>query len=226
MINSNDNSTDSSDKNTNFTDNKWTKFDIIFKTIIGIIALLVPISIFYLSAEQKKVERVSFLLAHLASTNANERLLATEVVKYLSKNGEFPEELKNVMLEVANNDDDKRVANSAAQTLAQETKQNEIAPRVIIHIQDSTQQTTADTLREKLKAQGISVPRIYLEENGPLNAQLRFFRRSEENLADTIADSLKLKFKFEAKSKYTPGYEEDMRIPPKYFELWFAKISK
>ena len=44
-------------------------------------------------AAQRNADRIAALLTHLASTNANERLLAVRFVDYLIKHELFPKEL-------------------------------------------------------------------------------------------------------------------------------------
>src|SRR5215472_8293119 len=121
---------------------KWSKAEVIGKTIAGI---FLPIILLYLGnmyaskqekanearlahdqkAEmaQRNADRVGTFLNHLASNNPTERKLTLQVVSYLAQTNEFPEELLTVVISTVD-DKDPDVAREGSMALAQVAQSN------------------------------------------------------------------------------------------------------
>ncbi len=70
------------------------------------------------SEAQLQADRVERMLGHLASTNADERRLAVNVVRYFSGTAQaFPEDLIPILIEVASADPKEDIAATASGTL-------------------------------------------------------------------------------------------------------------
>ena len=108
------------------TRDRWSKAEVIIGAIGAAGSIAIPIMLFVVgnriaerqaedSARQLQADRVERMLGHLASTNADERRLAINVVKYFSGTGQaFPEDLIPVLIEVASTDPKEDVAASAS----------------------------------------------------------------------------------------------------------------
>ena len=98
------------------TRDRWSKAEVIFGAAGALGSIAIPIMLFVVgnriaarqeadSAAQLQADRVERMLGHLASTNADERRLAVNVVRYFSGTAQaFPEDLIPMLIEVASAD--------------------------------------------------------------------------------------------------------------------------
>ena len=112
----------------------WGKAEVIIGALGALGSIAIPIMLFVVgnriserqaqdSALQLQADRVERMLGHLASTNADERLLAVKVVKYFSGSDQaFPEALIPILIEVASSDAQEDVAASASNALEKVAK--------------------------------------------------------------------------------------------------------
>ena len=107
----------------------WSKAEVIFGALGALGSIAIPIMLFVVgnriaarqeedSEAQLQADRVERMLGHLASTNADERRLAVNVVKYFSGTPQaFPEDLIPLLIEVASADPKEDVAATASGAL-------------------------------------------------------------------------------------------------------------
>ena len=107
----------------------WSKAEVIIGAIGALGSIAIPIMLFVVgnriaerqaedSAAQLQADRVERMLGHLASTNADERRLAVNVVRYFSGTAQaFPEDLIPLLIEVASADPKEDVAATASGAL-------------------------------------------------------------------------------------------------------------
>ena len=107
----------------------WSKAEVIIGAMGALGSIAIPIMLFVVgnriaerqaedSAAQLQADRVERMLGHLASTNADERRLAVNVVRYFSGTAQaFPEDLIPLLIEVASADPKEDVAATASGAL-------------------------------------------------------------------------------------------------------------
>lgn len=94
---------------------------------------------------------------------------------------------------------------------------------IYIQIQDEEQRTRAQQIRTALKAQNFIAPGIERLKAGPTTgAEVRFFRKNEEEGAKQIVEILQGLQVQGVQAKYIPGYEGSTKIRLKQYEIWFA----
>jgi len=96
----------------------------------------------------------------------------------------------------------------------------ERGPMVFLHIRSESQRMKARELERGLARMGIVVSGIRLDENGPLRADLRYFRGTERDEANYLRTALGRLGAAPARTSFVPGHEAD--AARRHYELWFA----
>jgi hypothetical protein len=95
--------------------------------------------------------------------------------------------------------------------------------RIYLHIQDEEQRTRAQQIEKALEAQKFDVPGIERLKTGPTTgAEVRFFRKGEQEGANQIVDILRDLNVQGVQAQYIPGFEQSTKIRSKHYEIWFA----
>ncbi len=97
----------------------------------------------------------------------------------------------------------------------------EIPPRVYFHIREESQRDPARAVADFLARYAYTVPGIQKVAQGPAKTELRYFRRTEKEEAESIVVVLK-ELGIPAEIRYFPGYEGSTSIRPRHYELWFT----
>ena len=194
----------------------WSKAEVIFGVLGSLGSIAIPIMLFVVgnkiaarqeadSAAQLQADRVERMLGHLASTNADERRLAVNVVRYFSGTAQaFPEDLIPLLIEVASADpreDVAATATGALEKLAQggqgpvaaeaariglgkiPSRLNVSGPREDERVAAATA-TVAQSNVVVTKHQADSVADL------PQETELRYFRKEDQAQAQQIAGKL------------------------------------
>lgn len=93
---------------------------------------------------------------------------------------------------------------------------------VYLQIRNNAQREAAQKVRAWLKQQGYRVPIIELLPNGPRTTEVRYFRNSDAEHAQRLADQLTQQKIPNVISKYIAGFEDSNVIPQGQYEIWFA----
>jgi len=223
----------------------WSKIDIVLKALAGV---ALPIALFWIghqfsvqqenaTVSNRQAERLSSLLAPLASENPTERRIAIEVAAYWAMRDQLPPELVPIITNIAKEDPSATTAQAAAVALLQIEKSDpglrsaiegdiESAPaRIYFHISVETQREAARTLAARLLetlGPEFVVPGVE-KKPGPTANELRFFKKSEKEEADKIAQALStlgVRVRVQDLSK---KYEASKGIRPRHYELWLAE---
>lgn len=186
-------------------------------------------------------EELISILVILSSSNssAEERNSAIEKLKKLIAEEKVPKEYEDSIIKlvekidtqkandlriVASNVNTNRSTNSnkSANTQANKSEQ-QIKPRVYIHIVDESQREKAKSYGKLLENNGFIVPGIENVGNIRLTGtQIRYFRdKEDENLANKVKQLLESEIK-NVRVQYVPGYEDSTTMRPKHLEIWFA----
>ena len=194
----------------------WSKAEVIIGALGALGSIAIPIMLFVVgnkitarqeadSAAQLQADRVERMLGHLASTNADERRLAVNVVRYFSGTAQaFPEDLIPLLIEVASADpreDVAATATGALEKLAQggqgpvaaeaariglgkiPSRLNVSGPREDERVAAATA-TVAQSNVVVTKHQADSVADL------PQETELRYFRKEDQAQAQQIAGKL------------------------------------
>lgn len=132
----------------------------------------------------------------------------------------FPPEITNVLFQNLEN-----TTSGNDKALWKESQQKAIKlilPRVYIQIVNEDQREDARAAQNLLENRQLIVPGIQKVNSTSANTELRYFRKSEEQEAKQIAESLK---NFNVQTIYIPGNEDSTAMRPRHYELWFAKKS-
>jgi hypothetical protein len=198
------------------TRDRWSKAEVIFGAMGALGSIAIPIMLFVVgnriaerqaedSARQLQADRVERMLGHLASTNADERRLAVNVVRYFSGTTQaFPEDLIPILIEVASADPKEDVAATASGALeklaqggqgpaaaeAAKVGLRKLPPRLNVRAprEDERVATAAATVAQSdvvvTKQQADSVADL------PQETELRFFRKEDHAQAQQLAGKL------------------------------------
>jgi hypothetical protein len=124
---------------------------------------------------------------------------------------------------------DPKLANEADQALQaailSNAKAGDVLPRVYFHIREERQRENLKPLVDALIAKGFSVPRvIFVGTNAPLETQLRYFQRGEQESQDLTQILAILRDKgLKIEDRYIPPSAELVRIRPRHYEVWLGK---
>lgn len=230
--------------------------DLVAKIIVPI-AILVAGS--WLTEQQKQGEiedqmfKTSFdSVSKLASQNPKERLFVVKVLNNYAKVKTLPREIPPVLIYIAQNDQDREVAQEAAQAAKSfieanrestvkskpgaktvpkdeldgiETNLKNIPTIIYIHVlyKSQAQYDAAQQIVNKLRDQNYSVPEIRWVDNAPTKTQLRYFHRDDEkDVKNNVIPNLDKLGLKAVTSEYMPGYEKSIPIKKQY-ELWYGK---
>jgi hypothetical protein len=219
-----------------------TNQDLSLKVAELLVGALVPMSIFWVGQsyatqkeasdeQQRRSDRATALLTHLASENPREKLLAISVASYLFERKLLPDELRPAMLALERTETNKEVIRELAKTndeVAQAAPTAAVPPpapqtlraRVYFHVANDAQRAEAQKIREQLEGPDLVVPGIdSTPKSFPKTAELRYFDPREEQEARAISEHLaKLGLNAPARLVGQAG-----RVRPRHFELWYAK---
>lgn len=124
---------------------------------------------------------------------------------------------------------DTKLAKEADQALQAAIQSNAQAeydlPRVYFHIREERQREKLKPLVDALIAKGFSVPRvIFVGTNAPVETQLRYFQRGEQEDEDQTQILRALRSKgLTIEERYIPPSPELVRIRPRHYEVWLGK---
>lgn len=110
--------------------------------------------------------------------------------------------------------------------LAADPKGASLLPRAYVQIVDAEDRTWAETMSRRLEKQGIVVPGVeYVPKAVGLKAtDVRYYKEAERDGADRIVKLLKAEG-VDASSTYL-RQEQNTKVRPNHFEIWFAKGSR
>lgn len=196
---------------------KSSKWSIIL-TIIGFLIVIVSIGYSALqlnSLEKEKDEKLKEI-KQLDSMKVN---LEKEISAMQTEAKYYEEVLKIVHKE---NPD---IVEKATDNPNVEQIQNEIKPRIYIHLQDTSQTNLAKKIANTLQQLGFLVPKAeILVDNGPTHTQVRYFRKKEQQEAEDIVNILKKQYELNNTiTNYLSGYESSDRVRPRQYEVWLGK---
>ncbi len=100
---------------------------------------------------------------------------------------------------------------------------DQITPRVYIHIRSNAQREIAAQLGSQLaSALEVVVPGVQRVTSGPNATELRYFNSANKAEAKTIASFLQQQSGVQVEAAYVSGYENSSLIRPRHYELWFS----
>lgn len=170
------------------------------------------------------------LLDNLSSEEPEDRRVAIENIKRLAEEGRLPPELAPTIRELVARKDP---AQSAAvyKAIQEAEKSNnsqtsseapaELTPLVFVQFSEESMRAQARQLEAQLEKSGYSVPGIEKTNRGPKTKQLRYFHKSDEREANTIAGNLSGAGWGAIETVYVPGYEKTKIIRQRQYEFWF-----
>jgi hypothetical protein len=171
------------------------------------------------------------ILKDLQSGKSGSITIALNRLEQRAKAGDLPDEYKPLVQQALNNtnqanpeiakkiEDTRAAVENSKATIKTPTGKN---PTIIfIHIPSSDPK--AERIRTLLKNKGYVAPNI--EEVGERanvgKAQIRYFRSTDEEIADEIHKFL-LQHNIDAEKKHMRGYENSRLVRPHQLELWFT----
>ena len=229
------------------TGNKWQKLPAVAEAFSK---LLLPLVIAGLGVvfgyiqhradvEQRKADRVTSFITHLASTNDKEREIAIRVMNVLIEKNQLPTELNLALFSSADDSNEtisqlsQAALTSLAKTdtslekkFAQEVERNpelekKVQARVFIHINTKlAQEGQFEIIGDYLETKGYIVPEIQKVNVFSKKTQLRYFRENEKKQVDEIIKHL-LDLGFaEVDDRIFRKYASSTR--PRTYELWLG----
>ena len=197
------------------TRDRWSKAEVIIGAIGAAGSIAIPIMLFVVgnriaerqaedSARQLQADRVERMLGHLASTNADERRLAINVVKYFSGTGQaFPEDLIPVLIEVASADPKEDVAATASAALervaqaghgnaaaAAKSGLSKLRPRLNVRAPHDDHRVAAATAVGSRRDGVVTQQQAASAAELPRGTELRYFRKEDRAQAQQLAGEL------------------------------------
>lgn len=186
--------------------------------------------------EQANLGRVLNLIKSLSSTSSTERNLALNYAEYLATHKLYPPEMYQALATIINTDTSQVVMqqtqrvlnalqdNSSTNTAAQLADvAGQTNNRIFVQYEKGNGRASAlaDSSMAILNAKGYTVPgkEGILPERMPSKNQLRYFRKSEKQRADSIAALLN-QSSISVVTTYIDGYEQEAAKRPYPFELW------
>lgn len=234
------------------SDDKWQRLssmaDAASKLLLPLVIAGVGVVFSYFQhrsdVEQRKADRVTSFITHLASDNDEEKELALRVMNVLIDEGQLPPELGPALISSAA-DTNKTISqlsqgaltkltrkdSSLEKTFVQAVQQNpewaqRVQARVIIHVSSKNQSKLVEQRRGILEKNGFSVPEIEIVEKEalPKRSQLRFYRDNETAQAGEIIRLLNEAGLTEVKPILLPEYADKVR--PRTYELWLGSNTE
>jgi hypothetical protein len=113
------------------------------------------------------------------------------------------------------------------QELARNPSAANVLPRVYLQIVVESDRDHAREMGMKLRQAGFVVLGIEYVEHAARQAttDVRYYRRDDEENARKIADVLSQAGEGLVRTKYLPDHENDPRVRPNHYEVWFASRS-
>ncbi len=197
--------------------NKWQKLpavaEAVSKLLLPLVIAGVGVVFSYIQhrsdVEQRKADRVTSFIKHLASDNIEEKELALRVMNVLIDEGQLPSELGPALISSAGNSNKTisqlsqgaltklaRKDSSLERTFVQAVQQNpdlalKLQARVFIHTSTDSQAVWAKEIGAHLDRNGFTVPEIETVKASPDTTQLRYYRQNEKNEVDEIIKHLR-----------------------------------
>ena len=228
--------------------NKWQKLPAVAeafsKLLLPLVIAGVGLVFSYIQhrsdVEQRKADRVTSFIKHLASDNVEEKELALRVMNVLIDQGQLPSELGPALISSAANSNKTisqlsqgaitklaRTDSTLEKTFVQAVQQNQdlaekVQARVFIHASTDVQAKLSEEIAAYLGKNGFTISEIQRVEASasPDTTQIRYFRQNEKNEVDKIIKQL-LDFGLKkVEDHFLEGYESSVR--PKTYELWFG----
>ncbi len=230
--------------------NKWQKLPAVAeafsKLLLPLVIAGVGIVFSYIQhrsdVEQRKADRVTSFIKHLASDNIEEKELALRVMNVLIDQGQLPSELGPALISSAANSNTTisqlsqgaltklaRKDSSLEKSFVQAVQQNpdlavKVQARVFLHASTVLQMKLSKNIATHLKRNGFAFLEIERVKASPDSTQLRYYRQNEKNEVDKIIKQL-LDFGLkQVKARYFKGYENSVR--PRTYELWLGSTRK
>jgi hypothetical protein len=97
---------------------------------------------------------------------------------------------------------------------------SENSARIYFHISGNNQVSKSENIASFLRENSFIVPKISISSSMPKETQLRYFRISDKDEAESLTSLIQSKG-VKVIAKYLKGYEPSTR--PRLFELWFSK---
>jgi len=194
----------------------WSKAEVIFGALGALGSIAIPIMLFVVgnriaarqeadSAAHLQADRVERMLGHLASTNADERRLAVNVVRYFSGKAQaFPEDLIPLLVEVASADPKEDVAATASGALeklaeggqgpvaaeAAKVGLRKLPPRLNVRGPREDERVASATATVAQSNVVVTKQQADSVADLPQETELRFFRKEDQAQAQQIAGKL------------------------------------
>jgi hypothetical protein len=194
----------------------WSKAEVIIGALGALGSIAIPIMLFVVgnkisarqaedNAAQLQADRVERMLGHLASTNADERRLAVNVVRYFSGTAQaFPEDLIPLLIEVASADPKEDVAATASGTLeklaeggqgraaaeAAKAGLRKLPPRLNVRGPREDERVAAATATVAQSDVVVTKQQADSVADLPQETELRYFRKEDQAQAQQLAGKL------------------------------------
>lgn len=167
------------------------------------------------------------ILINLSSGAAKERDTAINGLKLQIEQGKVPKEYENSIIQLVAKIDAQKAkdlrAAVADTNVRQQNLNQQVSPRVYIHITDEDQRATAQQFQNLLIDNNFLVPAIENVSGIKLSStQIRYFRPTDDALASQVTQLLKNNGIGNVRTQYISGYEDSATVRPKQLELWFA----
>jgi hypothetical protein len=230
----------------------WSKAEVIFGAMGALGSIAIPIMLFVVgnriserqaedSAAQLQADRVERMLGHLASTNADERRLAVNVVRYFSAKAQaFPEDLIPLLIEVASADPKEDVAATASGALeklaeggqgpaaaeAAKIGLRRLPPRLNVRAprEDERVAAASATVAQSdvvvTKQQADSIAEL------PQETELRYFRKEDQAQAQQLAGKLAQRGIKASVIDLSAKAKKEGQSRPRNFDLVMGKNSR
>ena len=167
------------------------------------------------------------ILINLSGSSTIQRDSAIKDLKKMIEEGKVPKEYESSLIQLVAKIDDQKadeLRNAVINANINPPKLSEKKePRIYIQITDENQRGSVQNYKKLLQSNNYKVPDIENVGNIKLsNTQLRYFRRSDEPLAQKVAKLLMKDGIKNIQVQYISGYESSTAMRPQHLELWFA----
>ncbi|HEY0078457.1 MAG TPA: ATP-binding protein [Pyrinomonadaceae bacterium] len=169
------------------------------------------------------------LMQDLSSDNAEDRRAAVENVRRLAQEETLPHALVPAIEELLEKNEPAQAKEisvllrkaKSVHTVPDDDNPATLSPIIFLQITDERMRGDAKKLEAQLEEKDYTVPGIERVARGPKARELRYFRKSDEQEAASIANQLNNSGWATVNLKYVPGYENAKVIRPRQYEFWF-----
>ena len=178
-----------------------------------------------ISEKETNYKELIGILLKLSDNSGAEKKSAIEDLKKLLEKRKVPKEYEQSIIQLVAKIDGNE-ANELSEIVknTQDQKpEQEIKPRVFIHITNVSQNDRAESFREIFKRNDFIFQQIENVGNIKIiNTQVRYFREIDKGLAEQVAGILQNENVRNIRVQFVSGYEDSTTMRPKHLEIWFS----